>query len=63
MELPTVTWGWGREETMMTDAEWSGSLLSSSAGGDPGRALGLSHGPRLRVRADSGGAWRPAESS
>lgn len=59
MELPTVTWGCGREETMMMGVEWSGPLLSSSAGGEPGRALGPSHGPRLRVRADSGGAWKP----
>ena len=62
MELPTVTWGWGRQETMMTDAEWSGPLPSISAGGEPGRALGLSHRAWLRVH-DSVGAWKPVESS
>ena len=35
---------------------------SISAGGEPGRALGLSHGAWLRVH-DSSGAWKPVESS
>lgn len=47
----------------MTDAEWPGPLLSISAGGQPGRALGPSRGARAEGQGCFTQAWKPDEFS
>lgn len=46
------------------DDGWSGQdpCCPAQQGVSQAGALGPSHGPRLRVRADSGGAWKPVGS-
>lgn len=46
----------------MTDAEWPGPLLSISAGGQPGRALGPSRGARTEGRDASHRPGSPMNS-